>query len=197
MWPSDGRHFVRKRAAVDEFEVRRFLATDYPRLVAGLTLVCGSRPAAEDAVQEGLARAWERSERGQRIESLTAWVARVSMNLARSGLRRRAAERRARTRLRASEDVGWSSPEDRIDVGRALKMLSRRQREAAVLRYYLGMSVVEVAEALGVTEGTIKTTLFRARSVLAESLATAEDESDGGIVGSDQLVTPRETRNDG
>ncbi len=181
---------------MDEFEVRRFLATDYPRLVAGLTLVCGSRPAAEDAVQEALARAWERTERGQRIESLTAWVARVSMNLARSGLRRRMAERRARTRLVVPDDVVWSSTEDRVDVGRALSALSRRQREAAVLRYYLGMSIVEVAEALGVSEGTVKTTLFRARSALAESLATTDDERDGGLAPT-YGDRPRETSNDG
>jgi RNA polymerase sigma-70 factor (ECF subfamily) len=185
-------------AAVDEFEVRRFLATDYPRLVAGLTLVCGSRPAAEDAVQEALARAWERSERGLRIESLTAWVARVSMNLARSGLRRRIAERRARTRLVPPDEVGWSSPDERIDIGRALSGLSRRQREAAVLRYYLGMSVLEVAEALGVTKGTVKTTLFRARSALAESLAAVDEgEGSGELAVSREGITPRETSNDG
>ena len=183
---------------MDEFEVRRFLTTDYPRLVAGLTLVCGSRPAAEDAVQEALARAWEKSERGQRIDSLTAWVARVSMNLARSGLRRRTAERRARARLVTSEDTGWSSPEERVDVRRALAGLSRRQREVAVLRYYLGMPVVDVAEVLGVTEGTVKTTMFRARAALAESLAPSDDdENDAGLGGSHEGITPRETSIDG
>jgi len=48
-----------------------------------MTLVCGSMPAAEDAVQEALARAWERSERGQDIGSLPAWVTTVARNLLR------------------------------------------------------------------------------------------------------------------
>jgi DNA-directed RNA polymerase specialized sigma24 family protein len=49
---------------VDEVAIREFLHTAYPRLVAAVALACQSRPAAEDAVQEALLRAWERSEKG-------------------------------------------------------------------------------------------------------------------------------------
>lgn len=48
----------------DEIAIREFLYTGYPRLVAAAALASGSRPAAEDAVQEALLRAWERSEKG-------------------------------------------------------------------------------------------------------------------------------------
>jgi DNA-directed RNA polymerase specialized sigma24 family protein len=74
-------------------DLHRFLASDYRRLVAGLSLLAG-RAAAEDAVQEGLCRAWERSLRGERIESLPSWVAVVATNLLRSRVRRLLAERR-------------------------------------------------------------------------------------------------------
>ncbi|TMK96344.1 MAG: SigE family RNA polymerase sigma factor, partial [Actinobacteria bacterium] len=67
---------------MDEQTIRGFLATDYPRLVAAVSLACGSRAAAEDAVQEALARAWER---GEHIEALRAWVMKVAINLVRSG----------------------------------------------------------------------------------------------------------------
>ena len=160
---------------VDEIALREFLHTAYPRLVAAVALVCGSRPTAEDAVQEALLRAWERSEKGEEIESLNAWVATVAMNLARSGLRRVRSERRARARLHglaASEPAGL----DRIDVERALSTLPRRQREAVVLRYYLRMDTREVAGALGINEGTVKSTLFRARTALASALGVREDE---------------------
>ena len=66
---------------VDEVALREFLHTDYPRLVAAVALASGSRPAAEDAVQEALLRAWERSEKGEDIESLNAWVTTVALNL--------------------------------------------------------------------------------------------------------------------
>src|SRR5688500_18437109 len=133
---------------VDEIAIRDFLHTRYPRLVAAVALVCGSRPPAEDAVQEALLRAWERSEKGEEIESLNAWVTTVSLNVARSGLRRLMAERRARSRLAAAALPGESPAGDRVDVERALAALPRRQREAVVLRYYLQMDTREVAEVL-------------------------------------------------
>ena len=136
--------------------------------MAGLALACGSRAAAEDAVQEALARAWERSERGEMISSLTAWVTTVAVNLTRSGSRRARAERRARDRLRA--DTRATMPDDLVDLQRALAALPRRQREATVLRYYLDMEVAEVASVLGMAEGTAKTTLFRARRAMAGTL---------------------------
>jgi len=165
-----------RRELIDEVAIREFLHTVYPRLVGGLSLVAGSRAAAEDAVQESVARAWERSERGEEIESLTAWVTAVSLNLVRNRLRRLAAERRARARLGAREPSPSHSPEDRMDVTRALATLPRRQREATVLRYYLGMDVKEVAEVLGTSEGTAKATLFRARRALSRALGESDLE---------------------
>ena len=161
---------------IDEVAIREFLHSVYPRLVGGLTLVAGSRAAAEDAVQEAMARAWERSERGADIASLPAWVTTVSLNLARSRRRRVAAERRARARLGARLPSPTNTPDDRMDITQALAALPTRQREATVLRYYLGMDVKEVADVLGMSEGTAKTTLFRARGALARALGESDLE---------------------
>jgi RNA polymerase sigma-70 factor, ECF subfamily len=160
---------------VDEVAIREFLHTSYPRLVAAVALTSGSRSAAEDAVQEALLRAWERSEKGDEIDSLEAWVTTVALNLARSGLRRIRSERRARARLTTST-VGVPPTADRVDVDRALASLPRRQREVAVLRYYLQLDTREVASALQLDEGTVKSTLFRARAALASALGVDEDE---------------------
>ncbi len=143
-------------------------------------MVAGSRPVAEDAVQEALARAWERSERGEDIRNLEAWVTTVALNLARSGLRRVRSERAARERLRGRQPIEPS--ETRVDVVRALSALPRRQREATVLRYYLGYDVKEIADVLRIREGTAKTTLHRARLALAERLGEdlSEEASERG-----------------
>jgi RNA polymerase sigma-70 factor (ECF subfamily) len=163
---------------VNEIALREFLHTSYPRLVAAVALAGGSRAAAEDAVQEALLRAWERSDRGEQVESLDAWVATVALNLSRSALRRLRSERRSKARLRAS---GWAddhalSSDRAVDVDRALAGLPRRQREAVVLRYYLQMDTREVATVLRVSEGTVKSTLSRARTALAAALGTDESE---------------------
>jgi RNA polymerase sigma-70 factor, ECF subfamily len=157
---------------VDEVALREFLHTSYPRLVAAVALVCGSRPAAEDAVQEALLRAWERSEKGEEIESLDGWVRTVALNLARSGLRRLRAEARARSRMRGAASDEPSA--NHVDLEQALSTLSRRQREAVVLRYYLQLDTREVAAALQINEGTVKSTLFRARAMLANALGIDE-----------------------
>jgi len=126
-------------------------------------------------VQEALVRAWIRSERGELVESLPAWVAAVALNLTRSGWRRTMAERRARRRFLERSGSAVTPSEEHIDVTRALEALPRRQREVAVLRYLLEMSTAEVAAALGIAEGTVKSSLARARAHLAEALAVHEE----------------------
>ena len=159
--------------------------TTYPRLVAGVALIAGSRAAAEDAVQEALARAWERSERGEWIESLPAWVTRVAVNLSKSRLRRMRVEARHREIVdHEPRDGGGSASDARIDVARALAGLPHRQREVTVLRYYLGLNVAEIADTLQIREGTVKTSLFRARAALAAALGEAvEEENDHVALG--------------
>ena len=158
--------------------------TTYPRLVAGVALITGSRAAAEDAVQEALARAWERSERGEQIESLPAWVTRVAMNLSKSRLRRMRVEAKHRADVRVHEVAeSGAATDSRIDIGRALAELPHRQREVTVLRYYLGLNVGEIARTIELNEGTVKTSLFRARKALAAVLGEPAEEANDHALG--------------
>ncbi len=159
---------------IDEIAIREFIAVDYPRVVAAVRLVAGD--GAEDAVAEALARAWERSAGGTRIETLAAWVTRVALNLATSRWRHLRVEKLARPRLARPEEEPISSADDRLDIERALTTLSRREREVVVLRYYLGMDVADVAATLRVTGGTAKTLLHRARTKLADQLSELDTQ---------------------
>jgi RNA polymerase sigma factor (sigma-70 family) len=144
--------------------------------VNAVALACGSYPAAEDAVQEALVRAWIRSERGDRFGSLAAWVTAVALNHTRSAWRRSAAERRARARLAERGTAAAPPGEDHVEVTRALAALPRREREVAVLRYLLAFDTGETAEALAISEGTVKSSLSRARAHLAEALRVRDLE---------------------
>jgi len=159
---------------VDEVELRNFLRERYPRLVGAVALVTGDLAAAEDAVQEAIVRAWERSERGEEIQALDRWVAAVAMNLSRSWLRHLRVERLARPRI-ADVHPPEGLDEERVDVARALAELPRRQREVAVLRYFLDLGTSEIAAAMRTSEGTVKSQLFKARAHLAEALALHEE----------------------
>jgi RNA polymerase sigma-70 factor, ECF subfamily len=147
--------------------------------VAGLSLLSGSLPEAEEAVQEALARAWERSERGERVDSLNAWVAVVARNVLRDRFRRLRLDRRARDRL-LEEDVadrsGLAATDVRMDLVRALRALPVRQREALVLRYFGDLTVGDLARAMRLNENAAKALLFRSRRALAAALGVSETE---------------------
>jgi RNA polymerase sigma-70 factor (ECF subfamily) len=166
---------------LEDSAIKEFLRDDYARLVNMVALVSGDPPGAEDAVQEALVRAWTRSERGERIDSLANWVAAVALNLARSRWRRLIAERRAKQRLFEAQAISDLSPADRVDVWRALAALPRRQREVAVLRYFLQMSTNEVAATLHVSDGTVKNSLAKARRTLAASLRLDDLEDNDAL----------------
>jgi len=158
---------------VDEVELREFLRERYARLVGAVALVTGDAASAEDAVQEAIVRAWERTERGEEIAALDRWVATVALNLSRSRLRRLRVERLARPRVVAAPPIQPSG--DRVDIARALAGLPRRQREVAVLRYVLDLSTEEIAKQMRTSEGTVKSQLFKARAHLADALSLVED----------------------
>lgn len=162
---------------VDEDQLARFVEADYGALVAALSLVCGDRGAAEDAVQEALARALVTMRRGTAIDSLPAWVRVAALNLLRNRWRSLGRERRATHRLDSMtrpDTVG--DADELIDLRAAVAGLSRRQREAVALYYRLGLSVAETSRAMQVSDGTVKTLLSRARATLAQVLEPAEDD---------------------
>lgn len=149
-----------------------FCLREYPRLVAALEMICGDRHVAEDLAQETLVRVWDRWSRVARLESPGGWAYRVALNLARSHLRRRGAEQRAygRSEHGRSEQVLGADVADEVGLRQALTALKLQQRQAIVLRYYLGHSVAETAHAMDVSEGAVKSLTFRGIATLREHL---------------------------
>lgn len=158
-------------------ELEAFLRVGAGRLVGALTLITGNRAAAEDALQDALVKAWHRHD--EPFDNLTAWITVVATNHARSTWRRSQAEQRALDKLggRAQATTATQTePDDALHA--ALRTLPARERQVAVLHYVLDQSVAQVATALGVTDGTVKTLLSRARAHLAERLRAEDDATD-------------------
>lgn len=150
-----------------------FARGEYPRLVGSLTLYCGDPLVAEELAQDALVRARERWRRVSAMAAPGAWIHRVAMNLAKSRFRRAAAERRAVRRLASQAATTDRDPrsEEGYVVREAVAALPPRQREAILLRYFLGYPVADAAAALGITEGSCKVLTHRA----LESLRTRLD----------------------
>lgn len=149
-----------------------FVSREYPKVVAAVALIAGNRQDAADAVQDALVGYLARPP-AREIRNLAAWITVVASNRARDLRRSRAAEARALSRVESggsvAGDLATTGGLD-VDVARALSRLPERQRQVCVLHYLLDQSVDQVAEGLGVTTGTVKTQLHRARASLATQL---------------------------
>ncbi len=133
-------------------------------------LVTLDRDVAADIAQESMLRAWQHWER-IRQENPAAWVTTVALNLGRSRWRR--LKREARPVQRTASGTDGPMVVDPVLLG-ALRSLPLRQREALILHYWGDFSVAECASAMGVSPGSVKQHLRRARLSLAGEPALRE-----------------------
>lgn len=156
--------------AVTRERVAAFVDSDYARVVAAVALATGDRERAEDAVQDALVKALTGDTDP---DNLAGWVTVVAINYVKQAWRRNAAQGRAYVRAVDWNDSGPDESEraaDSIALREALKDLPERQRVTVVLHYFEGLSVAQVAKALAVSQGTVKTQLSRGRGALAKNL---------------------------
>jgi RNA polymerase sigma factor (sigma-70 family) len=124
---------------------------------------------AEDLVQTTIEIAVRRSRDLRGTESLLPWLLRIETREA----------FRLKRRLRRVVRLGWQQTPDRasaedipgsLEVRDALRRLPPRIRAAVVLHHMAGLSVADCADALGVSENTVKTQLKRGLALLREDL---------------------------
>jgi RNA polymerase sigma-70 factor (sigma-E family) len=125
-------------------------------------LLVGSEAQAEELVQDAFATVYLRWDR---VQNPGGYLRRCVVNGARSVQRRRALDRR-----RPAERPAAAEPEAR-ELLDALAALSIERRAVVVLRFYEGMTQEEIAEALDVRLGTVKSRLHRGLAELREALA--------------------------
>jgi RNA polymerase sigma-70 factor (sigma-E family) len=147
-------------------------------LVRLALLLVGDRASAEDVVQDVYLGVYKRWQSISARDAVLPYVRTAVLNGCRSVLRRRTIALRAGLKQRAAHaDEALASAEhevilseDRRHVLAALAALPPRRREVLVLRYYLGLSEAEIAEVLGISPGTVKSTAARALAALAREL---------------------------
>ena len=162
-------------------EVRSFDAVfraDHRAVVAIAWALTGSRAVAEEVTQEAFLRAHLRWSRIGRYENPGAWVRRTAINLALSDRRRRGAERRAIARTSPVAETADATDEvagtERFWA--AVRLLPPQQASVIALHYLEDRSVLEVADVLGLAEGTVKAHLHKARAALARQLSIDPEE---------------------
>ena len=187
----------RARAAQPHREFDRFVGESVDGLLRAAYLIVWDFAEAEDLVQECLFRVARRWPRVRRMEHPAAYARKVLVNLALDGTGRRT---RARAELVAGTGAGCAVEhedeaagrvlgrvETTTDLGRALGDLAPRQRAVLVLRYLYDLSEADVADVMGCSVGTVKSTASRALQRLrvaagrAESLTSTAENPEGSI----------------
>lgn len=157
--------FLRARG---EDAFRALYRTHTPALYAlALRLTGGDRTEAEDLVQES----WVRAVRGlssfRARSALRSWLCGLLVNVRRERIRVDWRTVDAPDIEPATEADG---PDDALDLERAIGALPEGARDVFVLHDVYGYTHREIAEMLGVVEGTSKSQLTRARALLRNSL---------------------------
>jgi RNA polymerase sigma-70 factor (sigma-E family) len=126
-------------------------------------LLTGNRADAEDLVQAALAKTYLAWDRIEDRNALDGYVRRAMVNTHISWWRRRRLEEYPTDEIPDQAVADQTGTSDLADtLRRAVDRLPQRMRAAVVLRYFEDMTEAEVADALGVSLGTVKSTVSRA-----------------------------------
>ena len=141
------------------------------RMYRAARAVLDSDADAEDAVGQAILQAWQSLDKLRDKSAVRPWLVKIAVNCA-------YAQRRKQGKVIYLEDVTPepAAPDIPQNGGlwEAVCALPPERRAAVVLFYYEGMQVDEIARALGVPQGTVKSRLNRARKQLKEMLCDKE-----------------------
>lgn len=152
--------------------------TDLARAVGGRLMAIAYRilrdaDRAEDAVQQTLVTAWRELPRLRDDDKFDAWLRRILVHACYAEARRR---RDWSANIRALPIEGPAGPDDlatvvdRDGLERAFRRLSPEQAAVFVLHHYVGLSLPEIADDLGIPLGTVKSRVHYATAALRAAL---------------------------
>src|ERR671911_1508433 len=183
MEPSD-RELMARLAAGDRDALDPLMDRHHRRIYRVALSYLRDPDAALDVVQETFVKAFQNAARWDTRSEVAPWLTRIGINQAIDRYRRVRRRRVSEEPLDdgpGDHDRRWSdgapSPE-RQAIGRelgariagALRGLPERQRAIVVLRHYDDMTLEEIAETLGLSLGTVKSSLHRAIHRLRDRL---------------------------
>ena len=151
-------------------------AHSLPRLVGTAGLILGNIDAAEDVVQNSLVRAWRDLPSLRDPDRFDAWLYRVLVRACADEARRTTRFARTESVLEpvaaGTDHAALMAEGDAVAAG--LRRLDIEHRTVLVLRYYLDMSHEQMAKALGVPIGTVKSRISRALPAMRAALDASE-----------------------
>lgn len=152
-----------------EHGAERLVAEYGDRLYAAATLLCRNNADAEELVFRTLARAVDKIRQYSTSGDFFSWLYKILLNFHRMEGRKKRPEIMP---VGSTQDLPQIPAEGRSDAAAEMREMVGRLppqiRETVVLKYFSGMSIEEIAAALGIPPGTVKSRLFNAKRILAE-----------------------------
>jgi RNA polymerase sigma-70 factor (sigma-E family) len=151
-------------------EFAAYMQARQPSLLRTAYLLTGDRHTAEDLVQTALAKLYLSWDKVQKRDSIDGYVRRILVN-ENNSLWRRAWKKREYATDDIADDRHVTDEYDegqRAAVWEVVQTLPRKARAVVVLRYYEQLSEAEIADALGISVGTVKSQASRALATLRE-----------------------------
>ena len=162
-------------ATAVELDFQEFVSARGRSLLHSAYLLTGNLADAEDLVQSALAKTYQAWDRIEDRKALDGYVRRAIVNTHISWWRRRKLDEYPTDEMPDQPVADIAESQELQDaLQRAIRRLPHRMRAAVVLRLFDDMTEAEVAEVLGVSQGTVKSTVSRAVAKLrtdAELLA--------------------------
>lgn len=143
---------------------------EYQALLGLGFVLTGSRPIAEDLVQDTFAEAHKRWAKVSDYHDLGAWLRRVLVNKSTSRGRRLVSEAKMLASVRSRRIPDVAIPDDSSEVWSAVRALPKRQAQSIALFYWEDRTIAQIAEILECGDETVKTHLQRGRAALARTL---------------------------
>lgn len=154
-------------------EIETLYRDAYLRYRNALATVTGSYDSARDAVQHAFTQAIAERSRFRGDSTLAAWVWKIAL---RHALRLR--EDFAHARLNGALDPMLVEPERDPALAEAVRALPPRRRLIIFLRYFADLSYADIADVVGVSEGTVAAALAQARAALRDALTEGVPSGD-------------------
>ncbi len=160
----------------DESSYVEFVAATQDKLRRIAYAVCADDSRAEDVLQEALVKLYLAWPKVRKLGAEEAFARRVIVNADLDDRRRPWHRRRAQIEddeLAALPSAPRLAPDDHLDLLAALRRLPPMQRRTVVLRHWLGLSVIETADELSISAGTVKS--HTSRGLAALNLCLGEE----------------------
>ena len=173
--PLDERVLIARILDGDRVAGRQLYEAHAARVHRLVYRLCGDAELAQDFTQDTFVRAFDQLGRFRGESAFGTWIHRIAVTVTLNGMRKVKRLRERETTLEDDPKIGTVShradPDLRSRIAAAIDALPEGTRLTLIMHDIEGYTHAEIAESLGIAEGTSKSRLFEARGRLRQALA--------------------------